>query len=139
LWKVGLNDGVNGTVIAAINTFFFQLDDATGADNYTLGSPGFYIQSSTVSPTTSYSGGLDTGAKIAVGLGIPLALITGITSTLAWVYFYRRANKRRLKRQSALDDQQRIGMPSEVDGTSRTQNSELPAEGWIDRCGRTSA
>jgi len=120
LWKVGLNDGVNETAISTVNKFFLQLSDATGADNYTLASPGFYIgPSNSAAPTTTPQTGLYTAAKVGIGVGISVALIAGITLTLAWI---RLSQLMKMKRSGARDkangqqheseDQQHTIMPT---------------------------
>jgi hypothetical protein len=137
------------TAISTSNRFFFQLNDATGADNYTLASPAFYIQSPSSStslssapagPTANSQAGLDIAAKIGIGVGIPVALIIGVTVTLAWIYLGRRIKRKRLEAHRNRDGQQNTSegqrhtmmstgiVPIEMDGVCKAQRSELPGK-----------
>jgi hypothetical protein len=175
LWTIGQNDGVNATVISAQNKFLFQMNDATGADPFTLDSRGFYIATSanfTVMPSTSLLllsttasestggptlttppstsslppsttaststvGGLDTSAKVGIGLGIPLAVIAGVSAALLCVFIYRRRTRKEIPPAQAIPQPQRVGyelynnrymvsgVPNEMEGTYKFPPAEL--------------
>jgi hypothetical protein len=91
---------------------FFQLNDATGADPFTLGSKPFlvlggsenttltltnptYTTTVTATPTHRVStpaGGLSQAGKVGVGIGIPFAVLC--LGLFGWLIFRRMARSR---------------------------------------------
>jgi hypothetical protein len=97
-WTIGQSDNINASLLAVNPKMVFQLNDANGADGFTLDSRGFLVlaqNSTSASPSTSPTAsstasppaqspapsggsGLSTAAKVGIGVGVPLAVLLGI-------------------------------------------------------------
>ena len=119
-WTIGTNDNVTLDLILQNPRMFFQLNDATGADTFSLDSRAFLVVGGqsristsptytttaivTATHTISVSGtaqkGLSQAGKVSLGLGIPFALLC--LGLLAAIIFILRTRKRGTLSSSTL-------------------------------------
>ncbi|KAF2494658.1 hypothetical protein BU16DRAFT_562308 [Lophium mytilinum] len=90
----------------------------------TIGSPT--TSTSTPTPNNRGGGGLSTGAKVGIGLGVPLGaiIIAGLVG-LGW--FLRRRSKN--KAAAVANSQPEMVGPAKLGGASQSVGAELPTKG----------